>query len=274
MTAVDMIRVEGVSLSFGALLAVNDCSFKVETGKITGIIGPNGAGKSTIFNVIAGALRPSHGRISLDGEDVTGLPPYALHGRGLLRTFQIAHEFHRMTVFENLLAAAPDQAGENLFHAFVKPADVRRQEQEIRARAERVMKFLNLAHLADALAGEISGGQKKLLELGRALMADGKVILLDEIAAGVNRTLLNDISARIQELNRDYGLTFCIIEHDMDFIAGICDHVIVMAEGQVLTEGQMHELRADERVIEAYFGGGKYGSAGSDAHGPGDGDAA
>ncbi len=274
MKAAEMIRVDGVSLHFGALKAVDDCSFSVEAGKITGIIGPNGAGKSTIFNVIAGALKPTHGRISLDGEDVTGLPPYAMHARGLLRTFQIAHEFHRMTVFENLLAAAPDQAGENLLHAFLKPADVQAQEREIRAKAERVMHFLNLDHLAEQLAGEISGGQKKLLELGRALMADGKVILLDEIAAGVNRTLLKDISARIQELNRDYNFTFCIIEHDMDFIADICDHVIVMAEGQVLTEGQMHELRADERVIEAYFGGGKYMSAGSDAAGSGDGNAA
>jgi len=274
MTAGEMIRVDGVSLHFGALKAVDDCTFAVQTGKITGIIGPNGAGKSTIFNVIAGALKPSFGRVHLDGEDVTGLPPYAMHARGLLRTFQIAHEFHRMTVFENLLAAAPDQAGENLFHAFLRPADVRAQEREIRAKAERVMHFLNLDHLADQLAGEISGGQKKLLELGRALMADGKVILLDEIAAGVNRTLLNDISRRIQELNRDYGFTFCIIEHDMDFIADICDHVIVMAEGQVLTEGQMHELRKDERVIEAYFGGGKYMSAGSDHPAPEGGDAA
>lgn len=251
-----MIRVENVVRSFGALRAVDGCSFSVERGSITGIVGPNGAGKTTMFNVIAGALPASSGNIFLDGENVTQLAPFELHGKGLLRTFQIAHEFHRMTVFENLLAAAPQPIGENLLTAFIKPAQMRSQERAVRQRAEQVMAFLTLDHLADQLAGEISGGQKKLLELGRTLMADAKVILLDEIAAGVNRTLLRDISDRIRTLNQERGLTFCIIEHDMDFIAELCDHVIVMAEGKVLTEGQMAELRQDERVVSAYFGGG------------------
>ena len=257
-----MIQVENVVRSFGALRAVNGCSFTVAKSSITGIVGPNGAGKSTVFNVIAGALAPHAGRILLDGEDVTGLAPFVLHSKGLLRTFQIAHEFQRMTVFENLLAAASNRTGENLLSAFMKPTKVRAQEREIRRRAEDVMAFLNLDQLAESLAGEISGGQKKLLELGRTLMVDGKVILLDEIAAGVNRTLLREITDRIRELNAERHLTFCIIEHDMDFIAELCDHVIVMTEGRVLTEGQMVDLRQDERVIDAYFGGGKFKSTG------------
>jgi branched-chain amino acid transport system ATP-binding protein len=258
---VPILEVKDVVRSFGALRAVDGCSFTIAEGLITGIVGPNGAGKSTIFNVIAGALPPSSGQVFLAGDDITGLAPFQLHRKGLLRTFQIAQEFHRMTVFENLLAAAPQQAGENLFSAFLQPALVRQQEHSIRQRAEEVLDFLNLDHLADQLAGEISGGQKKLLELGRVLMTPGKVILLDEIAAGVNRTLLHDISDRIRRLNTEQGLSFCIIEHNMDFIAELCDHVIVMAEGKVLTEGRMDELRQDQRVIEAYFGAGKLSPA-------------
>ena len=260
-----MIEVHNIVRTFGALRAVDDCSFNITNGSITGIVGPNGAGKSTIFNIIAGDLAPSQGRVMLNGEDITHQPAFVRYRKGLLRTFQIAHEFQRMTVFENLMAAAPNPVGERLISALLKPTAVKAHEARIRERAERVLHFLKLEPLADQLAGEISGGQKKLLELGRTLMVDGKIILLDEIAAGVNRALLREISDHIRTLNQERGLTFCIIEHDMDFIAALCEHVIVMAEGRVLTQGQMSDLRADQRVIDVYFGGGKFSSAGTHA---------
>ncbi|MGI9332113.1 MAG: ABC transporter ATP-binding protein [Gammaproteobacteria bacterium] len=262
-----MIEVRKIARHFGALRAVDDCSFSIEPGRITGIVGPNGAGKSTVFNIIAGALKPTSGTILLADEDITGRAPHELHAKGLLRTFQIAQEFHRMTVFENLLAAAPNPEGDSLLRAFLDPSAMRHREWTNRKRAEEVMRFLHLDGVAGALAGEISGGQKKLLELGRTLMVDARVVLLDEIAAGVNRVLLGHIEERIRSMNTERGLTFCIIEHDMDFIARLCDHVIVMAEGRVLTQGRMEDVRRDERVIEAYFGGGRFHSAGSPVSG-------
>lgn len=260
-----MIEVRNVACHFGALRAVDDCSFRIEPGRITGIVGPNGAGKSTVFNIIAGALKPSAGSVHLANENITGREPYELHAKGLLRTFQVAQEFHRMTVFENLLAAAPNPGGDSLLRAFLTPSSMRHREASNKERAEDILHFLHLDGVAGSLAGEISGGQKKLLELGRTLMVEAKVILLDEIAAGVNRVLLGHIEERIRALNRERGLTFCIIEHDMDFVARLCDHVIVMAEGRVLTEGTMEDVRRDERVVEAYFGGGRFHSAGADA---------
>ena len=249
-----VIEVERVRRAFGGVVAVDDCSFAVERGSITGIVGPNGAGKSTMFNIIAGELPPDAGRVRLDGEDVTGLPPYALYDRGLLRTFQIAHEFERMTVLENLMVAADGQTGENLIQGLLRPGRVRAEERRIRARAEEVSVFLGLEGLQVGLAGNLSGGQKKLLELGRALMRDAKVILLDEIGAGVNRTLLRTITTRIRTLNRERGTTFCLIEHDMEFVAELCDPIIVMVAGRVLTSGTMAEIRDDPAVVEAYFG--------------------
>jgi branched-chain amino acid transport system ATP-binding protein len=236
--------------------AVNNASLSVERGSITGLIGPNGAGKTTLFNIIAGLFPPSSGTVLLDGEDVTGLPPHELFAKGLLRTFQIAHEFSTLTVLENLMMVPSGQKGEALLNAWFRRGEVARQEEAIRQKATDVIDFLNLSHLVDEKAGNLSGGQKKLLELGRTMMVDAKVVLLDEVGAGVNRTLLGEIGDAILRLNKERGYTFCMIEHDMDFIGRMCDPVIVMAEGSVLAEGSAAEIRANEQVIEAYLGRG------------------
>lgn len=252
-----MIRVENVSKFFGGIRAVNDCSLEIAKGSITGLIGPNGAGKSTLFNIVAGVFPPSEGKITLDGQDITGKRPHELFQLGLLRTFQIAQEYASMPVLENLMVVPPNQAGESLLWSCLKWGQVKREEREVRQRAEDVIDFLRLGHVKYELAGNLSGGQKKLLELGRTMMTDAKVVLLDEVGAGVNRTLLADLATDIERLNRERGYTFCVIEHDMDLIARLCDPVIVMAEGSVLTQGKMADIRANEEVIEAYLGGGK-----------------
>ncbi|MDD9822833.1 MAG: ABC transporter ATP-binding protein [Gammaproteobacteria bacterium] len=251
-----MIRVEGVSKHFGGLRAVNDASLDIAAGTITGLIGPNGAGKTTLFNLIAGVYAPTAGRIHLDGEDITGRKPHQLFARGLVRTFQIAHEFASLTVRENFMMVPAAQVGERLPNTWLRRPAVGRQEGAIREQADAVIDFLKLSHVADEAAGNLSGGQKKLLELGRTMMTDAKVVLLDEVGAGVNRTLLNDLGDAIARLNRERGYTFCMIEHDMDFISRLCDPVIVMAEGAVLTVGSAEEVKADEAVIEAYLGRG------------------
>jgi len=251
-----MIKVEAVSKRFGGVHAVNNASIEIAKGSITGLIGPNGAGKTTLFNMIAGNLAPTSGRIYLDGEDVTGVPPYELFHKGLLRTFQIAHEFGTLTVLENLMMVPPQQAGENLMDAWFRPSLVREQEDKVREKAMGVIDFLNLGHVAQELAGNLSGGQKKLLELGRTMMVDAKVVLLDEVGAGVNRSLLREVGEAIVRLNQEKGYTFCMIEHDMDFIGRLCDPVIVMAEGSVLAQGTAAEVIANEAVIEAYLGTG------------------
>ncbi len=249
-----LLSIEHVTKRFGGITAVDDCSFAIDEGSITGLIGPNGAGKTTLFNMVAGAFAPTSGRIRLDGDDVTGLPAHQLFERGLVRTFQIPHEFHRMTCLENLLLVPEGQVGETLWNAWLRWPRVRGQERRLRERAEEVLEFLNLHHLRDMLAGHLSGGQKKLLELGRTMMTDARLVLLDEPGAGVNKTLLGDIAGSIRTLNRERGYTFCIIEHDMDLIAALCDPVVVMAEGTVLTQGSMGEIRANPEVLDAYLG--------------------
>ncbi|MCF3932070.1 ABC transporter ATP-binding protein [Acuticoccus sp. M5D2P5] len=251
-----MIAVDHLSKWFGGIQAVRDVSLSIRKGTITGLIGPNGAGKTTLFNIIAGHYKPTHGTVSLDGEDVTGLDPHDLFRRGLLRTFQLAQEFASLPVRENLMMVPPDQPGENLVNAWFRPRRVAEEEAKLRKKADEVLDFLTLSHLADERAGNLSGGQKKLLELGRTMMVDAKIVFLDEVGAGVNRTLLNTIADVIQTLHRDEGYTFCVIEHDMDFIARLCDPVIVMAEGAVLAEGTSEEILANEAVIEAYLGTG------------------
>jgi branched-chain amino acid transport system ATP-binding protein len=251
-----MIKVEAVSKNFGGVEAVNDVTLEIRKGTITGLIGPNGAGKTTLFNIIAGDIKPSKGRITLDGQDVTGSPPHELFHLGLLRTFQIAHEFSKLTVVENLMMVPPAQAGETLWKAWFQGAAVRAQEIEVRRKAMEVIDFLKITHVAHELAGNLSGGQKKLLELGRTMMVDAKVVLLDEVGAGVNRTLLNEIGDAIIRLNQERGYTFCMIEHDMDFIGRLCDPVIVMADGALLAQGTAAEVKANETVIEAYLGTG------------------
>jgi branched-chain amino acid transport system ATP-binding protein len=250
-----MISAHHISKSFGGIRAVADCSLTVERGQILGLIGPNGAGKTTLFNMLAGFMAPDSGRIELDGEDVTGRRPHELFRRGLVRTFQIAHELARMTVLENLMVVPPGQSGEHLLTALFRPARVKAEERAFRERAEEVLGRLKLGALRFELAGNLSGGQKKLLELGRAMMTDAKLVLLDEIGAGVNRSLMAELAGYIESLNRDQGYSFCIIEHDMDLIARLCDPVVVMAEGRVLTRGSMAEIRANDAVIEAYLGG-------------------
>ncbi len=251
-----MIKVEDLHKHFGGFRAVDGASLQIDTGSITGLIGPNGAGKTTLFNVIAGRLPPTSGGVTMDGLDITGLPPHQLFAKGLLRTFQIAHEFSSMTVRENLMMVPENQSGESLLNAFFWRKSVALEERRIRDKADEVLEFLTISHLANQRAGNISGGQKKLLELGRTMMVDAKVVFLDEVGAGVNRTLLNTIGDAIIRLNKERGYTFCVIEHDMDFIARLCNPVICMAEGRVLAQGTVDEVKNDERVIEAYLGTG------------------
>jgi len=243
-------------MHFGGIKAVNGVSLTIKPGTVTGLIGPNGAGKTTLFNVIAGLYAPTAGTVFLDGEDITGLPPHALFHKGMLRTFQIAHEFSTLTVRENLMMVPPRQSGERLVDAWLHPKKIRAEEAVIRALADEVIEFLQIEAVADELAGNLSGGQKKLLELGRTMMVDAKIVFLDEVGAGVNRTLLNVIGDAVLRLNKERGYTFCMIEHDMEFISRLCDPVIVMAEGQLLAEGSAADVKNNEAVIEAYLGTG------------------
>jgi len=251
-----MIVVEDLHKHFGGFRAVDGAGLRIQEGTITGLIGPNGAGMTTLFNVIAGVLPPTSGRVTMAGEDITGLPPHELFHKGLLRTFQIAHEFASMTCRENLMMVPGGQSGERLWNTWFGRKRIAEEERALRAKADEVLEFLTIAHLADQRAGEVSGGQKKLLELGRTMMVDARIVFLDEVGAGVNRTLLKTIGEAIQQLNRDRGYTFVVIEHDMDFIDRLCDPVICMAEGKVLAEGTLEEIKASEAVIEAYLGTG------------------
>jgi len=206
-----MITVKNLTKKFGGFTAVNDASLTIEEGSITGLVGPNGAGKTTLFNVIAGVYKPSKGTVYLDGKDITGLEPHQLFHKGLLRTFQIAHEFSTMTVRENLMMVPGEQSGEKLLDVWLKPSKIRAEEVLLRKKADEVIEFLEISHVADELAGNLSGGQKKLLELGRTMMVDAKIVFLDEVGAGVNRTLLNTIGDAIIRLNKERGYTFVLL---------------------------------------------------------------
>ncbi len=251
-----MIVVENLVKTFGGFHAVDGASLSITEGSITGLIGPNGAGKTTLFNVIAGVLQPTSGRVKMADEDITGLPPHELFHKGLLRTFQIAHEFSSMSCRENLMMVPGAQSGEALWNTWFGRKRIADEERALRAKADEVLEFLTIEHLADHKAGQVSGGQKKLLELGRTMMVDARIVFLDEVGAGVNRTLLNTIGDAIIRLNEERGYTFVVIEHDMDFIGRLCDPVICMAEGKVLAEGTLDEIKANEQVIEAYLGTG------------------
>ena len=250
----NILQINNISKYFGGLAAVSNCSLNIKKGSITGVIGPNGSGKTTLFNLIAGNLKPNSGQVMFNDEEITSIPSYELFSKGLLRTFQIAHEFTNLTVLENLMMVPGNQSGEKLMTALLKPKLVKKEEEIVKQKAYEVIDFLNLKHLSNELAGNLSGGQKKLLELGRTMMVDAKIVLLDEVGAGVNRTLLKDIGTAIQRLNKEKGYTFCMIEHDMDFIKRMCDPVIVMAEGSVLFEGTPDEVMKNEKVIESYLG--------------------
>ena len=251
-----MIKVDNLHKHFGGFHAVDGATLEIERGTITGLIGPNGAGKTTLFNVIAGVLEPTSGNVFLENEDITGLPPHQLFNKGLLRTFQIAHEFHSMTCRENLMMVPNDQSGEKLWNTWFGRKRIADEERALKAKADEVLEFLTIDHLADHKAGQVSGGQKKLLELGRTMMVDARIVFLDEVGAGVNRTLLNTIADAIIRLNKERNYTFVVIEHDMDFIEKLCDPVICMAEGKVLAQGSLKEIKSNENVIEAYLGNG------------------
>tara|TARA_B100000700_G_scaffold261810_1_gene297962 strand:+ start:516 stop:1310 length:795 start_codon:yes stop_codon:yes gene_type:complete len=252
----NILQINNLSKFFGGLAAVSNCSLKIKKGSITGIIGPNGSGKTTLFNLISGNLESSQGTVLFNDEDITNIPSYELFSKGVLRTFQIAHEFTNLTVLENLMMVPGNQSGENLVNALFKSSIVKKEEAKVKEKALEVIDFLNLKHLSNELAGNLSGGQKKLLELGRTMMVDAKLVLLDEVGAGVNRTLLKDIGSAILRLNKEQGYTFCMIEHDMEFISRLCNPVIVMAEGSVLFEGTSDEVKKSEKVIESYLGRG------------------
>tara|TARA_B100001996_G_scaffold373119_1_gene350263 strand:- start:191 stop:955 length:765 start_codon:yes stop_codon:yes gene_type:complete len=251
-----MLKIKEINKHFGGLHAVKDVSLEVKKGSITGLIGPNGAGKTTLFNIIAGNINENSGDIFLDNENVNGLKSHNLFEKGLLRTFQIAQEFSTLTVLENLMMVPGNQTGEKLSYTLFNSSKVKQQEAVIKDKAIEVIKFLNLSNLTQELAGNLSGGQKKLLELGRTMMVDAKIVLLDEVGAGVNRTLLNEISEAILRLNKEKNYTFFVIEHDMELIEKLCDPVIVMAEGSVLFKGNFSEVVSNENVIEAYLGKG------------------
>ncbi|MGE4648459.1 MAG: ABC transporter ATP-binding protein [Arenicellales bacterium] len=252
-----LIVIEHLYKYFGGIRAVEDASFAIEQGSITGLIGPNGAGKTTLFNVIAGIYPPDKGKVLLNGEDITGRQPHELFAKGILRTFQIAHEFSSLSVRENLMMVPSGQSGESLIETWLHSKKVVAEETVIRKRADEVVDFLQLNSVANELAGNLSGGQKKLLELGRTMMAEPQIVFLDEVGAGVNRTLLRTIGDSILRLNREQGYTFCMIEHDMDFISRLCDPVIVMAAGSVLAQGTAQNIMNNEVVIEAYLGSGQ-----------------
>ena len=249
-----MITLKNISKSFGGLQAVRNVSIDLKKGTITGLIGPNGAGKTTLFNIIAGFYKADSGSITLDSQDISGLRSDELFEKGLLRTFQIAHEFENLTVRENLMMVPSRQSGENIVNTWLFSKKIRDEEQINYERASEVMDFLGLDHLQNEKAGILSGGQKKLLELGRTMMVDAKIVLLDEVGAGVNKTLLKKISKSIARLNTERGYTFFMIEHDIDFISELCDPIIVMTEGSVLTTGSAEKIKNNDQVIEAYLG--------------------
>ncbi|MEX0343550.1 MAG: ABC transporter ATP-binding protein [Rhizobiaceae bacterium] len=238
---------------FGAFRAVDNVSLHINQGSITGLIGPNGAGKSTVFNLLTGMLKPVSGKVFLQDNDVTGLPPDQMFALGLGRTFQIPRPFSRMSVLENVMMAPLAQVGESILGPFLKRSRVLEQEAAILKRAMEVLDFVTLADLADHPAGKISGGQMKLLELARVLMGDPDIILLDEPAAGVNPVLIQTLIEKIEELNRQ-GKTFVIIEHDMDFVMQHCDPVIALAEGRIVFEGSAKEAQVNPLLLDAYLG--------------------
>ena len=250
----NILEVISLYKNFGGLVAVNNCSLKIKKNSITGIIGPNGSGKSTLFNLISGTIKPTSGKVIFNKENITGFPPYRLFKKGILRTFQIPHEFTNLTVLENLMMVPPNQSGESLVNALFKRNKFSRQEEKIKKKAIEVIEFLNLNKLTNELAGNLSGGQKKLLELGRTMMTDSKIVLLDEVGAGVNRTLLKDLGSAILKLNKEKGYTFCMIEHDIDFISRMCNSVIVLSEGSVLFQGTSDEVKNNDLVIDSYLG--------------------
>lgn len=251
-----ILSVEAVSKSFGGVIALDQVSFSVAPETITGLIGPNGAGKSTSFNVISGAIRADSGTVTFYGEDITEWPPYRTSAHGLVRTFQITREFENMTVLENMMLPPQNQSGERAWRSILPGARdrVKEEEEAIFERAWETLEFFDIDHLALEQASALSGGQRKLLELARALMLDPDMLLLDEPFAGVNPSLESTLLERIEDL-RQRGRTFLLVEHDMDLIMEHCERLIVMHQGKTLVTGSPNKVRNHEEVIKAYLGG-------------------
>jgi branched-chain amino acid transport system ATP-binding protein len=247
----ELLEVEGVVKRFGGIQAIDGAGFEVAEGSMTALIGPNGAGKTTLFNAITGFQR---GSVQFAGEEVLRLPAYAIARRGMVRTFQITKALEAMPVLDNMMLAAPDQPGERFRDLVLRPGAVRRREREVREAATELLEFFNLADLAGAYAGTLSGGQRKLLELARALMTEPRLLLLDEPMAGINPSLGKRLLEHLQQLRRERGMTILYVEHDMEVVMNHSDVVVVMAEGKVIAAGEPHEVRKDPAVIDAYLG--------------------
>jgi neutral amino acid transport system ATP-binding protein len=252
---VPILEIRDVVKRFGGIRAVDGATFGVREGSITALIGPNGAGKTTLFNVVTGFYPGDRGAVSFRGEQVFGRPPHVIADRGMVRTFQITKALARMPVIDNMMLAAPDQPGEHLVNVVFRPAAALRREREVRERALELLDVFNLRQLADEYAGTLSGGQRKLLELARALMTEPRMLLLDEPMAGINPVLGRRLLDHMQRLRSEQSVTFLFVEHDMEVVMNHSDRVIVMAEGRVIAEGEPHEVRSDQKVIDAYLGG-------------------
>jgi len=248
-----ILQAINVSKSFGGLKAVNQANIDVKYNSITGLIGPNGAGKSTLFNVLSNFLTADEGKVLFEGNPVQNLPPHQIAKLGFLRTFQVARVLSRLTVLENMLLGRQNQVGEHLFSVFLQPQKIRKQERESKEKAMSILESVGLVQKANDYAGALSGGQRKLLEMARTLMTNPKLILLDEPAAGVNPTLINQICEYILRWNQQ-GISFLIIEHNMDVIMSLCSHVWVLAEGTNLADGTPEEIQNNEQVLSAYLG--------------------
>jgi branched-chain amino acid transport system ATP-binding protein len=248
-----LLRVDDLAKSYGGVHAVAGVSFDVPRGRITGLIGPNGAGKSTALGMIAGAIRPSRGSVLLNGTDIAGWPSYKIARRGLGRTFQQSSDFAGMTVMENLLTARHGQRGDTLRGALLGKRYWRAQEDELTAQAADLVARFDMLRMANELAGSLSGGQRRLLEIMRALMTKPEILLLDEPMAGVNPALGERIGDYLLELQAE-GLTMLMVEHELSVVERLCNPIIVMAQGEVLAEGTMDEIRSDQRVLDAYIG--------------------